>query len=101
MAELVAQITNEMREHAINYNGLRVRFQRSVDAGQSWVDVQANVRPVGTEIDAYEVPAGQNGHYRVGCALTDGNVMGAEVFSEPIQIATFTVMTPITVAIRT
>jgi hypothetical protein len=100
MATLNVTITNQVQEHQINYTGVRVRFQRSTTGtGGPWTDVQSNVRAIGTQADTYLVPSGANGHYRVGCTLTDGTVFATEIFSAPIQIAVFNVLTPITVAI--
>ena len=98
MATLNLTITNQVQEQAVNYTGVRVRFQRSTDGGTTYADVQSNVRALGTTADTYLVPAGQPGHYRASATLTDGVSFGQEVFSTVMQVATFNVLTPITVA---
>ena len=99
MAILNVAIQNQDQEHPINYNGVRVRFQRSVDGGVTFSDVQSAVRPLGTATDSYSVPVGQSGQYRAGAALTDGTVLGTEVFSNAVQLAVFVVSTPQTITL--
>lgn len=99
MAILNVAIQNQDQEHPINYNGVRVRFQRSVDGGVTFSDVQSAVRPLGTAADSYSVPVGQSGQYRAGAALTDGTVFGTEVFSNAVQLAVFVVSTPQTITL--
>ncbi len=99
MATLNTTITLANQDHFVNYTGMRVRFQRSVDAGVTYTDVQSNVRVLGTTTDQYLVPSGQSGRYRAGAVLTDGTNFGTEVFSAPMDVAVFSVLTPQTITL--
>ena len=98
MTSLSATITVADQSHAVNYTGMRVRFQRSADAGQTWADVQSNVRALGVTTDSYAIPANSAGMYRAGACLTDGTAMSAEVFSSPVTVAVLA--TPVSISVN-
>lgn len=99
MAILNIAIENQDQEHTVDYTNLVVRFQRSTDGGVTYADVQTTVHPLGATEDSYSVPVGQSGHYRAGAALTDGAVVGPEIFSNVFQLAVFMVSTPQTITL--
>jgi hypothetical protein len=97
MASINSTATLVSQQQSVNYTGMRIRFQKSTDNGATWVDVQSNVRALGTVSDSYTIPANTAGMFRAGYALTDGTNFSPEVLSNTINVSVLATPTAVSI----